>query len=165
MSGGDVFLLIAKWLHVLSAAAWVGGGVFYLLALRPAAKRIEPARGFMGAVGSEFGTLVNTSVIVIVATGVVLALDRLSSGAADAPYIVTLGVKSALSLWMFLMVQSLRRQSRSAEALEQLTAGAVRRSRMKSMLSSYEMLVALGLLVFLLSSLLGDLFEAALTRG
>ena len=165
MSGGDVFLLIAKWLHVLSAAAWVGGGIFYLLALRPASKRIKPARGFMAAVGSEFGTLVNTSVVVLVATGVVLALDRLSSGAADAPYIVTLGVKSALSLWMFVMVQSLRRQSRSAEALDQIVEGAGGRSRLRSVLSSYEMLVALGLMVFLLSSLMGDLFEAALTRG
>ena len=165
MSGGDVFLLIAKWLHVVSAAAWVGGGIFYLLALRPATRKVEPARGFMATVGAEFGTLVNTSVVVLVSTGVVLALDRLSSGAADAPYIVTLGVKSALSLWMFLMVQSLRRQSRSLEALEQLTAGTARKSRLRGVLSSYEMLVALGLLVFLLSSLLGDLFEAALTRG
>ena len=165
MSGGDVFLLIAKWLHVVSAAAWVGGGIFYLLALRPAIRQVEPARGFLAAVGAEFGTLVNTSVVVLVATGVVLALDRLSSGAADAPYIVTLGVKSALSLWMFLMVQSLRRQNRSSEALGQLTAGTVRKSRLRGVLSSYEMLVALGLLVFLLSSLLGDLFEAALTRG
>ena len=165
MSGGDVFLLVAKWLHVLSAAAWVGGGIFYLLVLRPASKKIEPVRGFMGAVGSEFGTLVNTSVIVLVATGVVLGLDRLSSGAADAPYIVTLGVKSALSLWMFLMVQSLRRQSRAAEALEQAAGSRGGSSRLRSALSSYETLVALGLLVFLLSSLLGDLFEAALTRG
>ncbi len=165
MSGGDVFMLIAKWLHVLSAAAWVGGGVFYLLALRPAARKAGPARGFMAAVGAEFGTLVNTSVVVLVATGVVLALDRLSSGAAGAPYVVTLGVKSALSLWMFLMVQSLRRQGRSAEALEQMAAGTGGRSRLRRVLSSYETLVALGLLVFLLSSLLGDLFEAALTRG
>ena len=165
MSGGDVFLLIAKWLHVLSAAAWVGGGIFYLLVLRPASKKTGPAHGFMAAVGSEFGTLVNTSVVVLVATGVVLALDRLSSGAADAPYIVTLGVKSALSLWMFVMVQSLRRQSRSAEALEQIAPVTGGRSRLRSVLSSYETLVALGLLVFLLSSLLGDLFEAALTRG
>ncbi len=165
MNGGEVFLLIAKWLHLLAAAAWLGGGIFYLLALKPASRKVGPPRGFLAAASAEFGTLVNTSVIILVATGVVLALNRLSSGAAGAPYIVTLGVKTALSLWMFLMVQDLRRQSRSRETLEQLALKTSRKARLRKVLSSYETLVALGLLVFLLSSLLGDLFEAALSRG
>ena len=36
MTGGDLFLVVVRWIHVVAAAAWVGGSIFYLFVLRPA---------------------------------------------------------------------------------------------------------------------------------
>lgn len=165
MSVGDFFLLVTRWLHLLAAAAWVGGGIFYLLVLRPASQRVRPEPEFMSAASAEFRTLVNTSVVVLIATGVILATNRLTSGVTDTPYAVTLGAKSILSIWMFLLVQSQRRHSEFLASFKYPDKVTGKLARLGNALSNHEMLVALGLLIFFLSDLLGDLFEIALAAG
>ena len=167
MSIGDLFLLGVRWLHLVSAAAWVGGSIFYLLVLRPALRSAPESRGVLAAAtASEFRALVNTCIVVLVATGVILGFDRLSEGAVDAPYAVVLGVKSALSVWMFLLVLEQRRRSaildvyRQPENRPTTTLG-----RISEAASGYNALVILGLVVFLLSDLLKVLIEQALTGG
>ena len=164
MDALDIFLLVVRWLHVLSAAAWVGGSIFYLVVLRPAIRR-NPAtpRGLTAAAGAEFKTLVDACIIVLIATGSMLAFDRLTEGAAGAPYAIALGVKVVLSLWMFLQVRAQRRRSEFLEAFgpsgEPPVSGLKRVFRAAS---GYNALVYLGILVLLLSDLLGVLFEQGL---
>ena len=167
MSAGDSFLLIVRWLHLLSAAAWVGGGIFYLLVLRPALRRApESPRALNIATATEFKTLVNACIVILVATGVILGADRLTERVMDAPYAITLGVKSALSVWIFLLVSSERRRS---QVFARLGGNALpARSplgKLGEALSGYNAVVVLGLVVFFLSDLLKIMFEAALSRG
>ena len=54
---------------------------------------------YQSAIGVEFRTVVVTSIIVLVATGAILAFDRLTE--VEPPYAATLGIKVVLSLWMF----------------------------------------------------------------
>ena len=35
----DWILLVIRWAHAVAAVAWVGGGIFYLMVLRPALRR------------------------------------------------------------------------------------------------------------------------------
>ena len=164
MDTGDLFLLIIRWLHVVSAAAWVGGSIFYLLVLRPAIRSSSGSHGpLLTAAGKEFRTLVNTCIVVLVATGVILAFDRLTENIVGPPYAITLGIKSVLSVWMFMQVQSERRRSeflgafaRSKEPPRGRIGTAIRS------VSGYNALVIVGIVVFLLSDLLKAMFESAL---
>ena len=164
MSGVEVFLLAVRWLHVLSAAAWVGGSLFYLVVLRPAIKRNpDTPRGLTSAAGSEFKTLVDACIVVLIATGSVLAFDRLTEDAVGPPYAITLGVKVVLSLWMFLQVRAQRRRSEFLEVFGRADEPPVTGARrLLRAVSGYNALVYLGIVVFLLSDLLGVLFEKGL---
>ena len=165
MSGGDVFLLVVRWLHLASAAAWVGGSLFYLLVLRPALRRsADSSRGVSLAAATEFRALVDTSIFVLLATGIILTFNRLTPGVVGVPYAVTLGVKIILSLWMFLLARGRRRRTALLEAHVQVTTGTTTLQKISRSVSGYNAIVILGLIVFLLSDLLKVLFEIAIEK-
>ena len=111
MSVSDTFLLVVRWAHLVSAAAWVGGSLFYLLVLRPALRRSPGSSGGVSAAAaSDFRALVDTSILVLLVTGVILTFNRLSAGVVGVPYVAVLGIKIALSLWMFILARGRRRR-------------------------------------------------------
>ena len=162
MSAGDVFLLVVRWLHLVSAAAWVGGSLFYLLVLRPALRRSGDPSGVTESAAVEFKALVETSIIVILVTGIILTFNRLTPGVVGVPYVAVLGVKIALSLWMFVIARS--RRKRQLLPSHQMPSAVSGWRRFARAISGYNTVVILGIVVFLLSDLLKVLFEIAL-RG
>ena len=164
MSIGDVFLLIVRWLHLLSAAVWVGGGLFYLLVLMPALHRTgaSPHR-LMTEVANEFRSLVNTCIIILLATGVILALNRLTASNTDTPYAITLGLKSILSVWMVWLVRSQQHRNRTlAPYLHGDHQSTSTFQKIVHSVSGYYAIVLLGVIIFFLSDLLKILFEITL---
>ena len=164
MSLSEAFLLIVRWLHLVSAAAWVGGSIFYLIVLRPALRRRpEASRLTSAAAATEFRALVDTCVYVLIATGVILTLHRLTPGVVGVPYVAVLGAKIALSIWMFVLAWSRRRRTSVMEAFrEEEAPSATRIGKLLRAVSGYNTLIILGLIVFLLSDLLKTLYELAL---
>ena len=135
-----VVLVIAQWVHTLAAAFWVGGGLAYLLVIRPANRRRDalpqaqnglsqaqdgPSTGSGRTEGQgdplrrgperaegladEFRGLVTTAIAVLLLTGAILSVARLTGDAASIAYAVVLGVKIALALYMFYVVRLVRR--------------------------------------------------------
>ena len=90
----DWILVTIRWGHALAAVSWVGGGIFYLMVLRPAIRR---AKGWptdtAQAVGSEFRGLVTTAIAVLLLTGAILTVSRLTEDAITTAYIAVLVVK------------------------------------------------------------------------
>ena len=164
MSLSEVFLLVVRWLHLVSAAAWVGGSIFYLIVLRPALRRSPDAsRRINRSAAVEFRALVETCVYVLIVTGVIMTLHRLTPGVVGAPYVIVLGAKIALSVWMFALAWARRRRTSVTEAFREDEAPpATTLSRILRAMSGYNTIVILGLIVFLLSDLLKTLFELAL---
>ena len=162
MEFADVFLTIVRWLHALAAAAWVGGSLFYLIVLIPTLNRVpDVPRALSAAIGVEFRTVVVTSIIVLVATGAILAFDRLTE--VEPPYAATLGVKVVLSVWMFALARDRRRHARVLVALETRPAPPTTIwGKIIAAVSGYNTLVILGVLIFFLSDLLKVLFEIEL---
>jgi uncharacterized membrane protein len=154
-----------RWLHIVAAVAWVGGSLYYLAVLRPAARRssAESSPLYQRA-GVEFGALVDTAIIILALTGAVLAFDRLSSRYATVPYFTVLAVKAALSVWMFLLAHSRLRGRRAM--FQQAVDGGVAswRISLARALTWGNLLAVLGVAVVLLSDLLRALYEMAL-RG
>ena len=63
MNALDWILLAIRWGHAVSAVAWVGGGVFYLMVLRPAIRQTRGLPADTGrAIGVEFRGLVSTAI-------------------------------------------------------------------------------------------------------
>lgn len=165
MSLGDVFYLIVRWLHLSSAAVWIGGSIFYLLVLRPAADRHpDEARIMSKALVGQFRILVDISIIILVATGAIEAFNRLAGGLIGPDYVITLAVKVALSVWMFLLVQQERR--RAVMLIPYLKKQYKHRDpvhMIRKLIFGYNGIAIAGALVFLLSDILRSLYEAALT--
>ena len=155
----DWILVIIRWGHALAAVAWVGGGAFYLLVLRPAIRRsqgLPPETG--AAIRDEFRGLVTTAIAVLLLTGAILSVARLTGDAASIPYAVVLGVKIALALYMFYVVRLVRR----GDYGEQQDGGGGVLRRAARRLSSPMALLVIGIVVIGLSDVLDALIEDAL---
>jgi putative copper export protein len=151
----DYFLLIVGWLHAIAAVAWLGGGIFFWIVLRPAIRSGAMPDAVVRFAGSEFSQLVGLAMWVLVITGGILMFDRLSGPSATLPYGATLGLKIALSAWMFFLVIGRRGRSK-ADAPAGRLRGAV------NALGHINVTVILGIIVFLLSDILRMLVERQL---
>ena len=160
MNALDWILVLIQWAHALAAVAWVGGGIFYLMVLRPALRR---ARGLPADtavdVGREFRGLVSTAIAVLLITGAVLTASRLTEETVTTPYVAVLVAKIVLALYMFYVVRFLRQRSYPEEP----EAPVGRWGRLTGLLSSTTALVIIGIAVIGLSDVLDALVEDALT--
>ena len=159
MSVLDGILLVIRWAHALGAVAWVGGGIFYLMVLRPAFHRIQPAPEVSRSIGQEFRGLVNTAVVVLVVTGAILTASRLTLDTVTLPYVAVLVLKVALALYMMAVVRFRRPQGVGQDTQP---AGSI--TRVKEALTSPTALLVVGVIIFGLADVLAALFEDSLTR-
>jgi uncharacterized membrane protein len=110
---GQVILRLA---HGLAAAVWVGGGAYYVLAVRPnvRGRDDEESRQLAAAIQREFGEWAAVATIVMVASGVILMFDRLSGGQGTAFYVSLLVAKivaAVIAFWMAGVLQPSRRRT------------------------------------------------------
>lgn len=143
----------------MAAVAWVGGSLFYVVALNPALDQVgrTPERlSLVSAVGVEFREVVRLSILVFAVTGVILAVTRLSQPRISVAYVGVLAVKVVLSVWMFWLAGRLGKQP--------LSAGQGPLARLEAVwwLRPQYLILALGAIIYLLSVVLRVLFEQAL---
>lgn len=149
MSATDAFLLLLRLAHAFAAAVWLGGGVYYLVAIRPALREsAEPPRAFVAAAQSLYGEWARVTTFVMLATGVVLMFDRLSHAGGGLTYAVALAAKIVAALAAFWLA-GLRPRRR------QRGAGGARRSRP-------EMILALGAFAFGVGVVLASVYGQGL---
>ena len=145
-----------RWLvrvvHTLAAAAWVGGSFMYLLVVIPALRSDGPAPTVAAKIAVLFKNMVNICVGVLLFSGAYLMLDRLTQTTLGLPYIVVLGLKIAAALGLFLLAIYLGQSN-----IRRLAKRSTRLSR-----AAPQLMLALGILVFLLGALLNVLFEATI---
>ena len=96
----------------------------------------------------------------MVVTGVVLAFDRLTSQHAGVGYASVLGAKLALTLWMFWLAGVIRRRRPRPAAAGRSTAAP--RTGWRQFMDAANQVVVIGVVVFLLSTVMQALFERAL---
>lgn len=105
-----IILLIIRWAHALAAVVWIGGSLFMLLAARPALRSVD-AGGLVGrALATEFRPMVVTAIAVLIVSGVILTVDRLTSDAAGIAYTVVLVAKILLAVYAFVVAWLLPRR-------------------------------------------------------
>lgn len=144
--------LLMRAAHVLAGATWVGGSMMYLVVVLPALRLGGPAPAVAAQVATLFKRMVNICVGVLLLTGAYLTFDRLSQTTLGLPYVIVLGLKIIAALFMFILAMYL--------AQSNIRRLAKRNTRIAKV--APQLMLALGILVFLLGALLNSLFEAAL---
>ena len=154
----DWILLAIRWGHALGAVAWVGGGIFYLMVWRPANREAPAPEQTARIMGVEFRGLVNTAISVLLLTGVILSVARLTEDNITLAYVAVLVVKIALACYMFYIVRFLHQRSYPEDLA---TAGGWLGKTMASLTGTPAVLI-IGLVVFGLADVLSALFEKSL---
>ena len=151
----ELFHLIVRWAHFVSAAAWVGGSLFWLFVLKPAAenKKLKDET-FMRETAAEFRSTVDTCIFVLLATGAVMTFNRLTPGDVGVTYVAILGAKIAVDAIMFYLIRARRHRLIGGSVSTPTGKSSLFSIRILRMLTGYNLVVVLGLLVFLLSNLL-----------
>ncbi len=148
ISAADWLIIIARWVHITGALAWVGGSIFFALVLRPVSvTNPEAMRAVMGPIGSVYREVVDLSVAAVLVSGIVLMFDRLTGNDATVAWAIVLAIKLTIALWMFYLVWRLRQ-------------AGYRPPKAKGVLSRISWL--LGYNAFFLATLLRELFEKSL---
>jgi len=144
--------LIVRAAHILAAAAWVGGNILYLVAVIPALRSSGPAPAVAAQIAALFRRMVNVCIGVLLLTGAYLMFDRLTQTALGWPYLVVLGLKIAAAIAMFVLAIYLGQSN-----IRRLAKRSTRLSR-----AAPQLMLALGIIVFILGALLNGLFEATI---
>ena len=146
--------LIVRAAHILAAAAWVGGSILYLVAVLPALRSSGPAPAVAAQIAALFRRMVNICIGVLLLTGAYLMFDRLTQTVLGWPYLVVLGLKIAAAIVMFVLAIYLGQSN-----IRRLAKRSTRLSR-----AAPQLMLALGIIVFILGALLNGLFEATIAR-
>ena len=158
----DVILLIIRWAHALAAVTWIGGSLFLLLAGRPALRAADSQGVVARALAVEFRPIVATAIGVLIVSGVILAVSRLTSDAASLGYVGVLIAKIALAVYAFAIAWLLPRRRRTEPVATGEPATPAVWRRVRAGLTGTTMLTVAGVIVIGLADVLGWLFERGL---
>lgn len=127
----------------MAGVAWVGGSLFYLLVLQPAIKEGR------AEIDRRFGDVVQLSILTLLVTGAIITFDRLQLEPGPG-YAITLGIKIALAIWMFVLAQDLANRGRRRLIERRLGSDAPPQRRA----TPSWLVLALGMAILLLSDVL-----------
>jgi putative copper export protein len=144
--------LIVRAAHTLAAAAWVGGSILYLVAVLPALRSKGPAPAVAGEIAALFRRMVNICMGVLLLSGAYLTFDRLTQTTLGWPYLVVLGLKIVIATGMFILAIYIGQSN-----IRRLAKRSTRLSR-----AAPQLMLALGIVVFILGALLNGLFEGTI---
>jgi len=144
--------LIVRTVHILAGAAWVGGSLMYLVVVLPALRSNGHAPTVAAQVAALFKRMVNICIGVLLLSGVYLTFDRLTQTRLGLPYMIVLVLKITAALVLFLLAIYLGQSN-----IRRLAKRTTRLSK-----AAPQLMLALGILIFVLGALLNSLFEAAI---
>jgi putative copper export protein len=135
--------------HILAGTAWVGGSLFYLVVVQPALRSFGPAPVLAAKIAELFKRMVNICVGVLLLTGGYLVFDRLTQTTLGLPYLIVLVLKIIAALGLFVLAMYMAQSN-----IRRLAKRSTRFSRVAP-----QVMLALGIVVFILGALLNSLFE------
>ena len=74
----DILLIIVRWIHICSAVIWVGGGMFYLIAVHPI--NYVPNKHLnelMQIISKNLTNISDISILSLTSTGAIIMLNAL----------------------------------------------------------------------------------------
>jgi len=144
----SVLFVIVRVAHIIAGAVWVGGSVMYLVVVIPALRLGGATPVVVGNVANLFKRMVNICIGVLLLTGAYLTFDRLTQTTLGMPYLVVLGLKLVGAIGLFVLAfyigqSNIRRLAKRTTRLPKVAP---------------QLMLALGILVFILGAILNQLF-------
>jgi putative copper export protein len=146
--------VVMRTAHLVAAGAWVGGSIFYLVALVPGLREGGPAPRVAAAVARSFRALVNVCMGTLLLTGMFLTFDRLSSATLGTAYVVVLVAKIVVALAACALAVYQAQEGASRARGKRAAPGVLR--------AAPQWILALGLMAFALGAILTTLYETGL---
>ena len=145
----------------MAAAIWVGTNIVQMILYKPNTNsiRVTKSKNEFQQLGKIFKPVVDICIIILIATGAIIVFNRLTSNDITVTYVVTLGIKVALTAWMLILLHSERKHITAISDLDQNSTQSGWFNRTKLILSGYNGLTVVGIVVFFLYELLSSLFE------
>ena len=105
----------------MAAAIWVGTNIAQMILYKPNINSIRPTKikNEFQQLGKIFKPVVDICIIILIATGAIIVFNRLTSNDITVAYVVTLGIKVALTAWMLILLHSERRHIAAISDLDQ----------------------------------------------
>jgi hypothetical protein len=123
-----------------------------MVVIIPALRSGGPAPAVAAQIAALFRRMVNICIGVLLLSGAYLMFDRLTQTMLGWPYLVVLGLKIAIAIGMFVLAIYIGQSN-----VRRLAKRSTRLSK-----AAPQLMLALGIIVFILGALLNGLFEAAL---
>ncbi len=142
---------LVRSIHILAAAAWVGGSFMYLVVVMPALRNGGPAPVIATQIAMLFKRLANYCIGTLLLSGTYLTFDRLTQTTLGWSYLIVLGLKIIVAISMFMLALYIGQNT-----MRRLAKRSTRLSK-----AAPPLMLALGILVFILGALLNHLFEIA----
>lgn len=157
VAANEWLMMLVRWIHTIGAVTWIGGSMFFVFIIRPL-EHMHPEliRPVLRATGSTYRELVDIAVIAIIVSGLILMFNRLTGNDATPMWFIVLGVKLVIALWMFYLVWHFRQPDFNTAKISN------RVIRRLSWLIGYNAIIFLGVVIFLLTSLMKTLLETSI---
>ncbi|CAN5774410.1 hypothetical protein BH23CHL2_BH23CHL2_35490 [soil metagenome] len=104
MDVNQAALISLRVFHAVAALVWLGGGIYYFVAIRP-----QGDDEFATRARQRFREWARPATLIMIATGVVLIFDGLSTNTAGLAYVAILSAKVIAALTAFWLVSGRRR--------------------------------------------------------
>ena len=156
MNINEILFIGLRWVHSVAAVSWVGGGIFYLLILKPYLRSNPKTEE--DQIASNFRGLVSFAMAILLITGAILTFERLTSGFIGLGYVTVLCTKITIAACMFYLVRFLKSRPLKKNSSTYVSD----RKRWISLATGNPAVVIMGLIVFLLADILSAIFEHGL---
>ncbi|GAC1424092.1 MAG: hypothetical protein NVSMB54_06280 [Ktedonobacteraceae bacterium] len=148
----QVLRVLMRVAHIIAASVWVGGSIMYLLVVIPALRLGGATPAISGTIANLFKRLVNMCIGVLLLSGAYLTFDRLTQTTLGLPYIIVLILKIVGAIGLFVLALYVGQSN-----IRRLAKRTTHFSKVAP-----QLMLALGILVFVLGAILNQLFEATI---
>lgn len=161
MDGASIARLVLRLAHAIAAVTWLGGGLYYALALRPQlAGASDEARALASRAQREFVRWAFWATVVLIVSGIALMYDRLNAGGGTVVYVVILAVKVIAAAGAFFLTGVFTERRTKVRAITGAGQKTVERHRRR--IERAWLLVSLGMIAFVLGIALSSIYPTGI---
>ena len=123
----EIIIILGKWFHLLGTVIWIGAMILLLFVIIPSAKEVFGStlefKKLLKSVGKRMTFLVNISIIIIIMSGILLAVSgRNSEGKEEHSFGESLIYISKIVLASIMVIIHFSRNKIIAPILEKMAA-------------------------------------------